>query len=114
MFYQQTEYGILKKVLLCKPEHLQIIQPINVIQEKHAKQKIDTKKACQEHERFVQTLVQEGVEVVFSNNHERFPYQVNTRDLGVTTPKGIIFGRFYSPYRWGEHRLTERTFLENE
>lgn len=112
--YQRTEYGKLKKILLCKPEHLQILQPINVIQEKHSQKNIDKTKACEEHEAFVEALENEGVEVILSENHVRYPYQVNTRDLGVTTPKGIVFGRFYNPYRWGEHRLVEKTFKENE
>lgn len=108
--YVQSEYGILKKVLLCKPEYLQIMKPINVIQEKHAQKNIDSSLASKEHEEFVEVLEKEGVEVVFADTHERYPYAVNTRDLGVTTPKGIVFGRFYSPYRWGEHRLVEPSF----
>lgn len=112
--YQRTEYGRLKKVLLCKPDYLKILQPINVIQEKHSENNIDTQKASKEHEDFVKALENEGVEVVLAKNHVRYPYQVNTRDLGVTTPKGIVFGRFYNPYRWGEHRLIEETFKEND
>lgn len=102
MFYiQRNEYGPLKKVLLSKPQHFRIISPINVIQEKNKDEKIDSNKACQEHETFAQALAAQGVEVVFAENHEHYPYQVNTRDLGVTTPKGIVFGRFNTPYRWG-------------
>lgn len=112
--YQRTEYGVLKKVLLCKPDFLKILQPINVIQAKHSENNIDSEKACKEHEEFVSVLEKEGVEVILGESHERFPYEVNTRDLGVTTPKGIVFGRFFSPYRWGEHRLIEKTFLEND
>jgi|SRR5699024_4780556 len=112
--YQRTEYGKLKKVLLCKPEHLKISKPINVIQEKHSQNNIDTNKACEEHEEFVKALENEGVEVILSENHERYPYQVNTRDIGVTTPKGVVFGRFFTPYRWGEQRLVEETFKEQE
>lgn len=112
--YQKSEFGKLKKVLLCKPDYLRIVQPINVIQENHLVNNIDTEKACQEHHTFIQALEKEGVEVVLAKNHEQYPYEVNTRDLGVTTPKGIIFGRFYNPYRWGEHRLAEETFQEND
>lgn len=112
--YQRTEYGRLKKVLLCKPEHFRILSPINVIQEKNFESNIDTEKACKEHEGFIKALEDEGVEVILGKNHERYPYQVNTRDLGVTTPKGIVFGRFNTPYRWGEHRLIEETFKEND
>lgn len=111
--YQRTEYGTLKKVLLVKPDHLKILKPINVIQEKHSQKNIDTEKACEEHQQFVKALEDEGVEVILGKSHERFPYEVNTRDLGVTTPKGIVFGRFNTPYRWGEHRLIEETFKEN-
>ncbi|MFD2133840.1 dimethylarginine dimethylaminohydrolase family protein [Pseudogracilibacillus auburnensis] len=114
LHYQRTEYGKLKKVLLCRPNYLKIHTPINVIQEKHSVNNIDTELACKEHDQFINALEEEGVEVVLGHNHERYPYEVNTRDLGVTTPKGIIFGRFYSPFRWGEHRLIEQTFQEND
>lgn len=110
----RSEYGILKKVLLCRPEYLQITKPINVIQEKHEESNIDNLIACEEHDEFINTLEKEGVEVVLADTHERFPYAVNTRDIGVTTPKGIVFGRFESPYRWGEHRLVERTFKRHK
>lgn len=114
LHYQRTEYGKLKKVLLCRPNYLKIHTPINVIQEKHSVNNIDTELACKEHDQFINALEEEGVEVVLGHNHERYPYEVNTRDLGVTTPKGIVFGRFYSPFRWGEHRLIEQTFQEND
>lgn len=105
-----SEFGNLKKVLLSRPEYLKIMQPINVIQEKHVQKNIDKAVACKEHDEFVNVLRTEGVEVVLADIHEKFPNTVNTRDLGVTTPKGIVFGRFYSPYRWGEQRLAEQTF----
>lgn len=112
--YQRNEYGKLKKVLLCQPDYLKILQPINVIQEKHSVNNIDTELACKEHQQFIKALEDEGVEVILGKNHERYPYEVNTRDLGVTTPKGIVFGRFFSPLRWGEHRLIEQTFQEED
>lgn len=112
--FQRNEYGPLKKVLLCRPEYLNITEAINVIQEKHQELNINIEKAVEEHQSFINALESEGVEVVLSENHYRYPYQVNTRDLGVTSPKGVIFGRFFSPMRWGEHRLTEKTFLQHE
>jgi len=110
----QSEYGVLKKVLLARPEYLQIMKPINVIQEKHAQKNIDSALACKEHDEFIEVLEKEGVEVILEDTHERFPYAVNTRDLGVTTPKGIVFGRFTSPYRWGERRLVEEPFKKKQ
>lgn len=109
-----TEYGVLKKVLLCSPKFLDISTPINVIAEKHHETKIDIEKACKEHDEFVEVLRSYGIEVILSEMHPRFPYEVNTRDLGVTTKKGVLFGRFYSPYRWDEHRLAEKTLKEHK
>lgn len=108
-----TEYGVLKRVLLCSPEFLNISNPINVIAEKYHKENIDIEKVCIEHNEFVEVLRSYNVEVLFSKTHQRFPYEVNTRDLGVTTKRGVLFGRFFSPYRWGEHRLAEQTLMEN-
>lgn len=104
-----TEFGQLKKVLVCQPEYLNLETPINVIAQKHHKHFLDVERACKEHEEFVAAFRSHGAEVLLAETHPRFPYEVNTRDLGVTTKKGIVFGRFYSPMRWGEHRLAERT-----
>ena len=107
-----TEYGRLKKVLVCRPEFLNIETPINVIAEKH-QHTLDVEQACKEHDEFVAAFRAHGVDVLLAETHPRFPYEVNTRDLGVATQKGIVFGRFYSPMRWGEHRLAERTLLNH-
>lgn len=116
MPFVNSEFGKLKKVLLCRPEYLRINNPINVIAEKHNKEgnEVDREKACKEHDLFVDAFKSYGVEVLLSKPHVRYPYEVNTRDLGVTTPKGIIFGRFLKPVHWGEHRLAEKTLDEND
>ncbi|MGI6484808.1 MAG: dimethylarginine dimethylaminohydrolase family protein [Tepidanaerobacteraceae bacterium] len=116
MVFSNSEYGRLKRVLLCRPEYLTIGTPINVI----AKKNIDKGKdvtieaACKEHDEFVEAFKLHGVEVMLSKTHKRYPYEVNTRDLGVTTPKGIIFGRYLEPLHWGEHRLAEIVLEENK
>ncbi len=104
-----SEYGKLEKVLLCRPEYLSINNPINVIAEKHSKggKDVDRERACKEHDEFVEAFRSYDVEVLMAETHPRYPYEVNTRDLGVTTPKGIIFGRYLKPVHWGEHRLAE-------
>lgn len=109
MCFVNSEYGILRKVILSEPKYLKIMKPINEIQKKHEKNNINSKIACEEHKSFVEALQQNGVEVILTKPHEMFPNSVNTRDIGVTTPQGLVFGRFYSPYRWGEHRLVEQT-----
>ena len=115
MPFVNSEYGKLKKVLLCKPEYLSISTPINVIAEKCSKRgdKVDIDRACKEHDEFVEAFKSYGVEVLLAKTHPRYPYEVNTRDLGVATTKGIIFGRYLKPMHWGEHRLAEITLHEN-
>ncbi|MFC0524603.1 dimethylarginine dimethylaminohydrolase family protein [Pontibacillus salicampi] len=114
MYHVASEYGVLKKVLLARPEYLDVSNPINVIAEKHSKHTLNVEQACKEHALFVEALEEHDVEVYLAETHPRFPYEVNTRDLGVSTEKGIVFGRFQNPYRWGEHRLAERTLHEHK
>lgn len=109
----ETEFGKLKKVLVCRPDYLNIEVPINVIAKKHHQHILDVEQACKEHDEFVAAFRSHGIEVLLAETHPRFPYEVNTRDLGVTTKKGIVFGRFYSPMRWGEHRLAENTLIKH-
>ena len=75
--------------------------------------RVDIDRACKEHDEFVEASKSCGVEVLLAKTHPRYPYEVNTRDLGVTTTKGIIFGRYLKPMHWGEHRLAETTLYEN-
>ena len=115
MPFVNSEYGKLKKVLLCRPEYLSISTPINKIAEKYNKDRdnVNIEKACKQHDEFVEVFKSYGVEVLLSKTNIRYPYEVNTRDLGVTTTKGIIFGRYLCPMHWGEHRLAEKTLYEN-
>ncbi len=110
MFTASNEYEVLRKVLLCPPDYLNITEAINVVAEKYQDSGIDLERAGKQHAAYVDTFRQQGVEVVLAEPDIHYKYQLNTRDLGVTTPKGIIFGRFLLPNRWGEHRLAENTF----
>ena len=116
MPYAGSEYGKLKKVLLCRPEYLSIKNPLNVIAKAHSQggADIDIQKACREHDEFAAAFSSYGTEVLLAETNPRCPYGINTRDLGVTTEKGIIFGRFLKPMRWGEERLAENTLQANK
>lgn len=110
MYTAENEYGRLRSVLLCPPLHFSIAEPINVVAKKYHREGVDVERAGRQHQGFIQALGQEGVQVVLAETDFHSRYQLNTRDLGVTTRKGILFGRFFLPTRWGEHRLAERTF----
>ncbi len=109
----KNEYGKLKKVLICPPENLCIDEPINIIAARHNENGgVDITRAKEEHEEFSYCLKENGVQVIKPKTYKRFSYQINVRDLGLTTPKGIILGRMLKPERWGEHRPAEKIFLE--
>lgn len=110
MYKAENEYGVLKKVLLSPPDYLNVDEPINVVAEKHHRGGIDLERAGSQHRSYVETLRDQGIDVILAETDGHYNYQLNTRDLGVTTRKGIIWGRFLLPNRWGEHRLAEKTF----
>lgn len=110
MFTAHNEYGTLQKVLLCPPRFLNIDEPINVVAEKYQRGGIDLEEAEKQHAAYVDALRRQGVEVILAGADSHYKYQLNTRDLGAATPKGIVFGRYLLPNRWGEHRLAEKTF----
>ncbi len=111
----KNEYGQLKKVLLCPPDNLSIVSPINIIAEKYNQQGgINLERAQAEHQEFVSCLEENNVEVIKPKTYRRFSYQINARDLGVATPKGIILGRMQKPDRWGEHRPAEDVLLQKK
>ncbi len=110
MYTVENEYGKLQKVLLCPPEYLNIDEPINVVAEKYHREGVDLERAKNQHHVFAETLAGEGVQVILAQTDSHSKYQLNTRDLGVTTKKGVLLGRFLLPNRWGEHRLAEKTF----
>lgn len=104
----RNEYGPLKRIMVCPPDHLNISSPINVIAARHNDgQGIDVAGTREEHDLFVRCLEENGIEVLKPQTYERFSYQINVRDLGVASPKGIIWGRLLRPERWGEHRPAE-------
>ena len=106
-----NEYGKLRKVLLCKPDYYEW-QPIN----ETAKAAIssgrtftieDTQK---QHQEFSDAFRSAGVEVLYVEPREGLPYQQYTRDLGKSTAKGILIGRFRQPVRHGETSACEEFF----
>lgn len=116
MPYVTNEYGKLKKVLLSAPKYLSINDPLNIITQEHVDKGngLNLKRACEEHEEFVNILESYDVKVLMGQTSPRCVYTINPRDLGVTTEKGIIFGRYVREVRWGEERLAEKTLYENK
>lgn len=116
MPYVVNEYGKLKKVLLSAPDFLSIDVPLNVITQGHKDKgnSLSLQRACDEHKEFVSIFESYDIEVLMGQTSPRCVYTLNPRDLGVTTEKGIIFGRYVREVRWGEERLAEKALYANK
>ena len=110
-----TEYKKLTKVLLSPPDYLSIQNPLNVIAQKNKEMglTVNIKEAKKEHKEFVDVFNSYGVEVLLGETRKECVESLYARDLGVASKKGIIFGRFLEPARWGEHRLIEDVLYKN-
>jgi N-dimethylarginine dimethylaminohydrolase len=103
MPYVINEYNKLRSVLLCKPENFKL-QPINEIASEYIRRgdRIDPDRVRHEHSQFAEAIESVGAEIVWVEPQEIMPYQVFTRDIGVTTREGVLLGRFFLPIRQGE------------
>lgn len=108
-----SEYRKLRKVLLCKPDYYRWL-PINetaarVIREG---QTFELGEAKKQHQEFSEILSSAGVEVLYVESSKDRYYQVYTRDIGVSTKKGVLLGRFRESLREGEEDFAEEAFIK--
>jgi len=103
-----NEWGRLRSVVLCRPEHF-ALQPINVIAASfiHKGDLPDPVQALREHDEFAKTLRALGVDIVWVTPDAGLPYQVFTRDIGVTTAQGVVLGAFREQVRRGEEQAAK-------
>lgn len=100
--YVKNGTGVLKKVLLSRPEYLKPA-PINEIAKQWKDTTLDTKKMLEEHELFVQAYRENGVEVEFLDADADRPNSVFARDFGGCIKEGYILGKFKYQLREKEH-----------
>lgn len=93
--------GVLKKVLVSKPDYLKAAK-INEIAKKWDYE-LDIEKMRKEHEAFVEAYRNNGVEVAFLDSNEGRPNSVFARDFGSCIKEGYILGNFKLPLRYQEH-----------
>ncbi|MGG1546821.1 arginine deiminase-related protein, partial [Bacillus paralicheniformis] len=79
-----SEYDVLKKVVLCRPEYMEIAEVINETQKYFQKDNIDKTLAVRQHHTLIKELESRGIEVVILPALSQFPEQVFTRDIGFT------------------------------
>ncbi|MEC0665747.1 dimethylarginine dimethylaminohydrolase family protein [Priestia flexa] len=104
----QTEYGILKEVIVCPPTYMEIKEIINETQKHYAGENIDETKASKQHKTFVEYLRTQGINVIELKADKRFPEQVFTRDIGYVLGHAVLVSKMGSDIREGEEAyLTE-------
>jgi N-dimethylarginine dimethylaminohydrolase len=75
---------------------------------------IHIEKALIQHETFVKTLEQHGVEVILLPYHKRYPEQVFTRDIGFTLGQTVFVAKMANNVRIGEEEQLKEWLEEEE
>jgi N-dimethylarginine dimethylaminohydrolase len=102
-----SEFGVLKKVIVCPPTYMKISEVINETQKYYFKDNINEVLAANQHKAFVKTLIANGVDVYSLQPTERFPEQVFTRDIGFTLGNKVFVSNMGSDIRSGEEKVFE-------
>ena len=97
-----SEYGDLKKVIVCSPTHMSISEVINETQKHYVNDNIDETIALKQHRNFVNAMLANGIEVYSLPPSEQYPEQVFTRDIGFTLGETIFVSHMGSTIRSGE------------
>ncbi|MBY6037744.1 dimethylarginine dimethylaminohydrolase family protein [Fictibacillus nanhaiensis] len=109
-----SEYGVLKKVIVCEPRFMKIDEVINETQRHFAKDNINMKRAMKQHQQFVKKLLENGVDVYKLPPMEEFPEQVFTRDIGFTIGETVFVSKMGSTIRDGEEKVLRNWLLEHQ
>jgi len=111
--YCMSEYDTLKRVILCQPQYMTIRDVINETQKHFKKEGIHIERALEQHDVFVKTLKDHGVEVILLPYHKKYPEQVFTRDIGFTLGQTIFVAKMATDIREGEEDVLKQ-WLEDE
>lgn len=110
----RSEYGPLRRVLLCPPNFMEIKDVINDVQKRYKDENINAEKAMQQHRKFVDALKEHGVKTDLLEPSEQFPEQVFTRDIGFTIDDTVYIGEMASDIRKGEERELQKWLDANQ
>ncbi|MFC4388854.1 dimethylarginine dimethylaminohydrolase family protein [Gracilibacillus marinus] len=114
MINQETEYGVLKKVIVCPPTYMEIKKVINETQKHYENENIDVAVAVTEHENFVAVLKSHNVEVIELEPKPQLNEQVFTRDIGFVINKQAFLAKMQREIRKPEVEEVEKYFEQND
>jgi len=101
---------------MCPPTHFDIPVPTNAMQWLYYSDGLrlpDPGLMTQQHERLVEILREEGVEVELLNPHRKLPYQHATRDVGIVIGDRIVLSNLKYWTRQPESEIVKQV-LEDE
>ncbi|KUP09146.1 hypothetical protein Q75_01550 [Bacillus coahuilensis p1.1.43] len=107
-----TEYGKLRKVIVCPPDHMKIKDVINETQKHFLEENIDIELASKQHNDFIKVMKNNYVEVLSIRPDKKFNEQVFTRDIGFTIGETVFVANMGCDVRKGEEKELI-TFLSN-
>ena len=104
----QSEYDVLRKVIVCEPQFMAIDEIINDVQKKYKNDNINIDRALIQHNNFVAKMRDEGVDVITLVANSSFPEQVFTRDIGFTLGNQTFVSEMASSIRQGEETVLQK------
>ncbi len=104
----QSEYDILRKVIVCEPQFMAIDEIINDVQKQYKHDNINIERALKQHHDFVAKMRDEGVDVITLAANASFPEQVFTRDIGFTLGNQTFVSEMASSIRRGEETVLQK------
>ncbi|MDE3832162.1 dimethylarginine dimethylaminohydrolase family protein [Sinorhizobium meliloti] len=98
-----SEYGVLKDVLLCSPQHYGWVPINSVVREKMTENVPDVVAAMSQHDEIVSAFGENGVNVHFLEPQPHLIFQSDTRDSSQMTPWGAAILQLRHIERRGEY-----------
>ena len=108
-----SEYGLLRDVLLCPPDNFRWRETSVISRATLASgRRFDAELAATQHREMVAAYESAGVRVHFLEADEHLPYQVFARDSSVGGPSGAIVTQPAQPWRRGEYAPVTRFYAD--
>ena len=110
-----SEYGVLRDVLLCRPDNFRWLPTSSISKATLASgAAFDHDLAVRQHAEMVDAYAGAGVNVHYLEPDPHLPYQVYARDSSVMTPYGAIVTQMAQWWRRGEYAPVIRFYQEHE
>lgn len=108
-----SEYGVLRDVLLCKPDYFQWLPTSSISKATlRSGDTFDRQLSQKQHGEMVQAYEESGVTVHYLDPEEALPYQVYARDSSFMTPYGAVVTQMAQWWRRGEYAPVIRFYQE--